>query len=170
MPPKLSNIPPSLRWLEHTRGGTDGEVYSSCRGFVLSQNRELSCLCEAAFVTVERLDCVTDDPVINVASTDADHSLCRRTTGHWYRSLTVTSLHFAWVEEHEKCIVVTRVCLCVCVCLSAAACLQYCTDLDVTWGNGRGCPLVVHYWADLQSVHGLCCYGNIMEMRGRAQR
>jgi len=24
----------------------------------------------------------------------------------------------------------------------------------------RGCPLVVHYWADLQSVHGLRCYGN----------
>ena len=37
-------------------------------------------------------------------------------------------------------------------------------------GSGRGCPLVVHYWADLQSGHGLHCYGNIMEMRGRAQR
>jgi len=23
----------------------------------------------------------------------------------------------------------------------------------------------VHYWADLQLVHGLRCYGNIMEMR-----
>jgi len=59
--------------------------------------------------------------------------------------------------------VVTRVCLCVCVsvCLSAAACPHYCTDPDVTWGSGRGCPLVVHYWADLQSVHGLRCYGNI---------
>jgi len=56
----------------------------------------------------------------------------------------------------------------LCVCLSAAACLQYCTDPDVTWGSGRGCPLVVHYWADLQSVHGLRRYGNIMEMCGRA--
>ena len=65
-----------------------------------------------------------------------------------------------------------RVCvsLCVFVCLSAAACLQYCTDPDVTWGSGRGCPLVVHYWADLPSVHGTRCYGSIMEMRGRAQR
>ena len=44
--------------------------------------------------------------------------------------------------------------VCVSVCLSAAACLQYCTDPDVTWGSGRGCPLVVHYWADLQH------YGN----------
>ena len=37
---------------------------------------------------------------------------------------------------------VTRVCVSVClsVCLSAAACLQYCTDPDVTWGSGRGCP------------------------------
>jgi len=46
------------------------------------------------------------------------------------------------------------------VCLSAAACLHYCTDADVTWGSGRACSLVVHYWADLQSVHGLRCYGN----------
>ena len=28
-------------------------------------------------------------------------------------------------------------------------------------GRGRGCPLVVHYRADLQSVHRLRCYGNI---------
>jgi len=28
-------------------------------------------------------------------------------------------------------------------------------------GSGRGCPLVVHHWADLQSVHGLRCHGNI---------
>jgi len=48
----------------------------------------------------------------------------------------------------------------LCVCLSAASCLHYCTDPDVTWRSGRGCPLVVHYWADLQSVHGLRCYGN----------
>ena len=58
----------------------------------------------------------------------------------------------------------------LCVCLSAAACPHYCTDPDVTWRSGRGCPLVVHYWADLKSVHGLHCYGNTMEMRGRAQR
>jgi len=28
-------------------------------------------------------------------------------------------------------------------------------------GRGSGCPLVVHYWTDLQTVHGLRCYGNI---------
>jgi len=48
----------------------------------------------------------------------------------------------------------------VCVCLSVAACPYYCTDPDVTWQSGRGCPLVVQYWADLQLVHGLHCYGN----------
>ena len=56
-----------------------------------------------------------------------------------------------------KCILVMR----VCVCLSVAAFPHYCTDPDVTWGNGRWCPLVVHYWADLQSVRGFRCYDNI---------
>ena len=51
----------------------------------------------------------------------------------------------------------------LCVCLSAATCPQYCMDPDVTWSSGRGCPLVVHYWADMQSVHGLHCYGNITQ-------
>jgi len=39
-------------------------------------------------------------------------------------------------------IVVTAVC--VPVCLSLAAFSHYYMDPDVTWGNGRGCPLVVH--------------------------
>ena len=75
----------------------------------------------------------------------------------------ITLLHFAWVVDDTKCIVVTRACvsMCVYICLSAAACPHYCTDPDVTWRSGRGCPLVVHCWADLQSVHGLRCYGNI---------
>ena len=46
------------------------------------------------------------------------------------------------------------------MCLSTAACLHYCTDRDVTWQSGRWCLVVVHCLADLQSVHGLCCYGN----------
>ena len=54
-----------------------------------------------------------------------------------------------------------RLCVYVSVCLSAAVRPHYCTDPDVTWGRGRGCPLVVHCWADMQSVHGLRCYGNI---------
>ena len=61
---------------------------------------------------------------------------------------------------HVRLCVCLCVCVCVCVCLSAAACLHYCTDPDVSWGSGRGCPLFVHCWADLQSVHGLRCYGN----------
>ena len=74
---------------------------------------------------------------------------------------TDSLLHFARVVDDAKCIVVTRLCVCPCVCLSIAVCPHYCTDPDVTWGRGRGCPLVVHYWVDLQSVHGLRCYGNI---------
>jgi len=63
----------------------------------------------------------------------------------------VTLLQLSWVVDDAKRIVVTR----------ASVCPQYCTYQDVTWRCGRGCPLVVHYLADLQSVHGLHCYGNI---------
>ena len=48
----------------------------------------------------------------------------------------------------------------LCVRLSAAACLHYCKEPDVTWGSRRACHLAVHCWADLQSVYGLRCYGN----------
>jgi len=43
------------------------------------------------------------------------------------------------------------------VCLSLATFPHYCTDPDVTWRISTGCPLV-HYWADLQSMHGFRCY------------
>jgi len=56
-------------------------------------------------------------------------------------------------------------CVCVCVCLSLAAFPYYCTDPDVSWGNGRGCPLVVHCLADLQSVHEFRRYDNIARTR-----
>jgi len=51
----------------------------------------------------------------------------------------------------------------LCVCLSVARRISTLlhADPDVTWGNGRVCPLVVHCCADLQSVHGFCCYDNI---------
>ena len=65
-----------------------------------------------------------------------------------------------------------RLCVCLYVCASVCprpyAHTTACTDPDVTWGRGRGCPLVVHYWADLQSGHGLRCYGNIKERKGCA--
>jgi len=44
------------------------------------------------------------------------------------------------------------------VCLLLAAFPCYWTDPDVTWRNDSGCPLVVHYWVDLQSVHRFRCY------------
>ena len=78
------------------------------------------------------------------------------------KSSCLLGLHFAWVVVDANCIVVTRIC--VSVCLSAAACPHYCTDPDVTWQSGRGCPLAVHCWADLQSV-GLRCCGNVTRTR-----
>ena len=72
---------------------------------------------------------------------------------HFHASLHFT-LGIAKLTVHWSC-------LSVCVCLSLAACRRYCTYPDVTWWNDRGCPVVVHYWADLQSVHEFRCYGNI---------
>ena len=51
--------------------------------------------------------------------------------------------------------------LCVCLSVRGRTPTLLPADPDVTWGHGTGCPLVVHYWADLQSGHGLRCYGNI---------
>jgi len=81
---------------------------------------------------------------------------------HW---LLLIYVHFAWVVDDAKCILVAHVCVSVClsVCLSFAAFPHYCTDPDVTWGNGSGCRLVVQYWAYLQSVHRFRCYGNIAQ-------
>jgi len=60
-----------------------------------------------------------------------------------------------------------RVCVCVCPCLSV--CLSVCprphphtiarTRMKLGGVVARGCPLVMHYLADLQSVHGSHCYG-----------
>jgi len=59
--------------------------------------------------------------------------------------------------------VVTRVCVSVCLSVCVSVCSRTPTLLHgpgCNLGHGRGCPLVVHLWADLQSVHGLRCYGN----------
>jgi len=56
--------------------------------------------------------------------------------------------------------------LCVSVCLSLRGRMPTLLHgRGCNLGSGRGCPLVVHYWADLQSVHGLRCYGNITRSR-----
>jgi len=58
-----------------------------------------------------------------------------------------------------------RLCVCVSACLFVCVSARGCMPTllhgpGLTWESGRGCPLVVHCWADLQSVHGLRCYGN----------
>ena len=78
------------------------------------------------------------------------------------RFYVLTFLHLAWLVDDAKCILVTRVC--VSVCLSVRRRVPTLVLLHgpecVTWRNGRRCRLVMHYWVDLQSVHGFCCYDN----------
>jgi len=91
-----------------------------------------------------------------------DHLLENVAAVAWYKCMLLF-LHFTWVIDDAKCIVVTAICVSVClsVGLSIATFPHYCTDPDVTWGYGRGCRLVMHYWADLQSVHRYRYYDNI---------
>ena len=49
----------------------------------------------------------------------------------------------------------------VCLSMSFATFRHYCMDPDLTWVNSMGCPPVLHFWADLQSVHGFHCCDNI---------
>jgi len=52
----------------------------------------------------------------------------------------------------------------LCVCVSVCTFRRIPTLLHgpgCKLGNGKGCPVVVHYWADLQSVHGFRCYDNV---------
>ena len=74
--------------------------------------------------------------------------------------LMISSLHLAWGVAEAKSVVVTA------VCVSVRLSVPHSTPGLLHWPrcklrNGRGCPLVVHYWADLQSVHGFRYYDNI---------
>jgi len=60
-----------------------------------------------------------------------------------------------------KCILVTRVCVCLCVCPSPHSNATAWARMSLR-GNGRGFPLVVNYWTDLQLVHGFHCYDNMV--------
>jgi len=59
-----------------------------------------------------------------------------------------------------KCILVTRGCVSVPRRIPTLLPRPWCN-----LGNDRGCPLVVHYWADLQSVLGFRYYDNMARTR-----
>ena len=74
-----------------------------------------------------------------------------------YPDSLLRSLRYCIWHGQAKCIVCLSVCVCVPCRMPTLLHVMY---HDVTWGNNRGCPLVVHYWTDLQSVRGFCWYGN----------
>ena len=71
-------------------------------------------------------------------------------------SLHLASLHFVWGVAEANCIVAMAICLSV---PHRIPTLLH--SPDVNWGHGRGFPLVVQCWADLQLVPGFHCYDNI---------
>ena len=108
--------------------------------------------------------CHSDLHVRDPLFTCSHHSYCCKyysSTGNLLATFCVSRTRRTMYCGHARMCVCVCVSVCLCVCLSAAVRPHYCTDPDVTWGTGRGCPLAVHYCADLQSVHRLRCYGNI---------
>ena len=80
--------------------------------------------------------------------------------------------HFAWVVDDAKCIVVTAVCV-LYVCLSVCPSPHSHTILHgpgCNLGQCRGYPLIVHYWADFQSMPGFRCYDKIARTRNVSER
>ena len=69
------------------------------------------------------------------------------------------SLRFAWGITEAKCVLVTAVCVSVCPSQHSHTTKLHGPGCNL--GNGRRCPLAVHYWANLQSLHGFRCYDNI---------
>ena len=61
-----------------------------------------------------------------------------------------------------------RLCVCVYVCPSPHS--HTTSRPGCNLGDDRGgCPVVVHYWADLQSVHGFRCY-DVIAPNAKCQR
>jgi len=78
----------------------------------------------------------------------------------------VILLHLLWVADDAKCIcghLRLRVCLSVCLSVrDRMPTLLHGHGCNL--GSGRGCPLVVRYWADCKRDR-LRCYGNITRTR-----
>ena len=94
------------------------------------------------------------------------YTFCRRlfNTDYSFYSLNFKIVTFCVSRRRRKMYcghaVDTRVCVSVCVSVRGRTpALLHGPGCNL--GRGRGCPLVVHYWADLQSGHGLPCYGNV---------
>jgi len=81
---------------------------------------------------------VTGDGVLQVGSLSFAQLECRSTKGNsivWMWCIITFRMR---CSRGEIYIGDARLCVCVSVCLSLAAFPHYCTDPDVTRGNGRG--------------------------------
>jgi len=88
----------------------------------------------------------------------------------WNSGLDTVVIPFRVSSRGEMYIGNRRRCVCLCVCLSVPRRIPTLLHgSGCKLRNGMGCPLVVHYWADLQSVHGFRCFDNIAQ-NAKSQR
>ena len=76
------------------------------------------------------------------------------------RSIFSFTLHFMCVIDDAKYSGHTHLCVCVSVHNHMPTLLH---GPGCNLGESYGCPIVVQYWVDLQSVHGFHCYDNMAQ-------
>ena len=77
---------------------------------------------------------------VEVCAAEADNSGGRLPVNIRHARHATRLLHFAWVVDDAKCIVVTRVCVCVCVSVCLSVCLSV-RGRTPTILHGSGCNL-----------------------------
>jgi len=104
--------------------------------------------------------------VSNVAwrAADREFHITALETVNLLKTVYFPYLHFARGIAEAKCILVTAICVSVCVCLSVSHRISTLLHgRGCNLGEWWGCPVVVHYWTDFQSVHGFRCYDSSAE-------
>ena len=86
--------------------------------------------------------------------------------------MALTNVCVVYVSLYESYVIIFHVRRSRCEMCSGHGCVPVCLFLatfpllTILHGlgsseNGKGCLVVVQYWADLQSVHGFRCYDNV---------
>ena len=97
------------------------------------------------------------------------HIYCGQTVAHLSNCWALVIIYYisreSWTSRNVLWSRHGRLCVYVCLSVCARPHDHTIARTRMKLGGVVGMPLVVHYWADLQPVHELRCYGNITRTR-----